>query len=330
MIEKASGPAPATDRAQCRPTPRSARPAAVRRWRLRSGRLAWWALMMLVILRCGGGINGLGHVVATATRDLGFPPTTPWAFLLGGEELHNNHHAFPSSARFAMRRFSSTSAGWCCALQRVGLRRSCASRPSSLRPSRAARRRDRACADHVRARCCRFFSSHKPAFRPRPLAAVALSRRLRGLLADGRWLDQATVSSLGRERADDRDRAPALPCAARALRQVVGRNEIAGYGARRRGVGIESLPLRRAAPGLRAGSARASASVGVASLHDRPARRPTFPAPGQEKSASRRVFRIGAGTRRLLDLGFFRPCRGRRDVPISILSGVVFLFLSVV
>src|SRR5262249_6397535 len=27
----------------------------------------------------------------------------PWAFLLGGEELHNNHHAFPSSARFSMR-----------------------------------------------------------------------------------------------------------------------------------------------------------------------------------------------------------------------------------
>jgi stearoyl-CoA desaturase (delta-9 desaturase) len=27
----------------------------------------------------------------------------PWGVLLGGEELHNNHHAFPSSARFSMR-----------------------------------------------------------------------------------------------------------------------------------------------------------------------------------------------------------------------------------
>src|SRR3972149_6458545 len=30
---------------------------------------------------------------------------TPWGFWIGGEELHNNHHAFPSSARFAMRRW---------------------------------------------------------------------------------------------------------------------------------------------------------------------------------------------------------------------------------
>jgi stearoyl-CoA desaturase (delta-9 desaturase) len=30
---------------------------------------------------------------------------TPWGLLLGGEELHNNHHAFPSSARFSVRRW---------------------------------------------------------------------------------------------------------------------------------------------------------------------------------------------------------------------------------
>jgi stearoyl-CoA desaturase (Delta-9 desaturase) len=28
---------------------------------------------------------------------------TPFAFWIGGEELHNNHHAFPTSARFSMR-----------------------------------------------------------------------------------------------------------------------------------------------------------------------------------------------------------------------------------
>jgi hypothetical protein len=27
----------------------------------------------------------------------------PWALLIGGEELHNNHHAFPRSARFAVQ-----------------------------------------------------------------------------------------------------------------------------------------------------------------------------------------------------------------------------------
>ena len=30
---------------------------------------------------------------------------TPWGFFIGGEELHNNHHAFPSSAKFALRKF---------------------------------------------------------------------------------------------------------------------------------------------------------------------------------------------------------------------------------
>src|SRR5258708_10625564 len=30
---------------------------------------------------------------------------TPWGFFIGGEELHNNHHAFPSWAKFALRRF---------------------------------------------------------------------------------------------------------------------------------------------------------------------------------------------------------------------------------
>jgi len=70
--------------------------------------LAWWALMMLVIpVAAAGGINGLGHGVGYRNFETSDCSTnlTPWAFLLGGEELHNNHHAFPSSARFAMRRF---------------------------------------------------------------------------------------------------------------------------------------------------------------------------------------------------------------------------------
>src|SRR2546429_9693927 len=33
------------------------------------------------------------------------PNLVPWALLLGGEELHNNHHAFPRSARFSVQRW---------------------------------------------------------------------------------------------------------------------------------------------------------------------------------------------------------------------------------
>jgi stearoyl-CoA desaturase (Delta-9 desaturase) len=56
-------------------------------------------------LMAAGVINGLGHAVGyrnfecdNAARNL-----VPWGVLTGGEELHNNHHAFPSSARFSMR-----------------------------------------------------------------------------------------------------------------------------------------------------------------------------------------------------------------------------------
>lgn len=56
-------------------------------------------------LLAAGIVNGVGHYAgyrnfesADASRNV-----TPWGLLLGGEELHNNHHAFPSSARFSIR-----------------------------------------------------------------------------------------------------------------------------------------------------------------------------------------------------------------------------------
>src|SRR5690606_30873226 len=69
--------------------------------------LALWAFQMLVIpMLAAGVVNGLGHWWGYRNFDTEDRShnLTPWAFLLGGEELHNNHHAFPSSARFALRR----------------------------------------------------------------------------------------------------------------------------------------------------------------------------------------------------------------------------------
>ncbi|MCM2336071.1 MAG: fatty acid desaturase, partial [Pseudomonas sp.] len=66
--------------------------------------VAVWAIQMAWIpFWAAGVVNGLGHwwgyrnfeTTDTATN------LTPWAFWIGGEELHNNHHAFPSSAKFA-------------------------------------------------------------------------------------------------------------------------------------------------------------------------------------------------------------------------------------
>ena len=52
-----------------------------------------------------GVINGLGHAVGYRSFEMPSTATNllPWGLLLGGEELHNNHHAFPRSARFAVQ-----------------------------------------------------------------------------------------------------------------------------------------------------------------------------------------------------------------------------------
>jgi stearoyl-CoA desaturase (Delta-9 desaturase) len=60
-----------------------------------------------------GVINGLGHAVGYRSFEMPSTATNlvPWALLLGGEELHNNHHAFPRSARFAVQRWE-LDIGW--------------------------------------------------------------------------------------------------------------------------------------------------------------------------------------------------------------------------
>ena len=53
----------------------------------------------------GGVINGVGHRLGYRSFEMASTATNivPWALFLGGEELHNNHHAFPRSARFAVQ-----------------------------------------------------------------------------------------------------------------------------------------------------------------------------------------------------------------------------------
>jgi len=60
-----------------------------------------------------GVINGFGHSVGYRSFELPASATNivPWGLLIVGEELHNNHHAFPSSARFAVQRWE-IDVGW--------------------------------------------------------------------------------------------------------------------------------------------------------------------------------------------------------------------------
>ena len=70
--------------------------------------IAIWALQMaLMPFAAAGVINGLGHWWGYRNFDTGDTATnlSPWGLLIGGEELHNNHHAFPSSAKFALRKW---------------------------------------------------------------------------------------------------------------------------------------------------------------------------------------------------------------------------------
>jgi stearoyl-CoA desaturase (Delta-9 desaturase) len=65
-----------------------------------------WAVQMLWIpFFAAGVINGIGHFWGYRT----FQPEdasrniVPWGILIGGEELHNNHHAYATSARLSNR-----------------------------------------------------------------------------------------------------------------------------------------------------------------------------------------------------------------------------------
>src|SRR5262249_16357497 len=52
---------------------------------------------------CSGMINSFGHTVGYrnfATRDAS-RNIVPFALLVAGEELHNNHHRYPGSAKFS-------------------------------------------------------------------------------------------------------------------------------------------------------------------------------------------------------------------------------------
>ncbi len=64
-----------------------------------------FALQLMWMPLCAGVINGLGHYTGYRnheTRDLSHN-VLPFGIIIAGEELHNNHHRFPRSAKFSTR-----------------------------------------------------------------------------------------------------------------------------------------------------------------------------------------------------------------------------------
>ena len=77
--------------------------------------LSIWAIQMAWIpFFAAGVVNGTGHWRGYRNFETSDTSTniTPWGILIGGEELHNNHHAFASSARFAVKSWEFD-IGWC-------------------------------------------------------------------------------------------------------------------------------------------------------------------------------------------------------------------------
>ena len=70
--------------------------------------LAVWAVQMAwTPIMAAGIINGAAHYwgyrnfeVADASTNI-----SPWGILIAGEELHNNHHTYPSSAKLSVKRY---------------------------------------------------------------------------------------------------------------------------------------------------------------------------------------------------------------------------------
>ncbi|EFI60480.1 MULTISPECIES: fatty acid desaturase [Comamonas] len=68
--------------------------------------LSIWAVQMIWIpFWAAGVVNGVGHFWGYRNYEATDASTNlvPWGLIIGGEELHNNHHTFPTSAKFSVK-----------------------------------------------------------------------------------------------------------------------------------------------------------------------------------------------------------------------------------
>jgi len=77
------------------------------------GALIWLTQIAWIPFWAAGVINGIGHY--WGYRHWSTPDAStnivPWGILIGGEELHNNHHAYPTSAKLSSKWYE-LDVGW--------------------------------------------------------------------------------------------------------------------------------------------------------------------------------------------------------------------------
>ena len=107
--------------------------------------------MLWIPITAAGIINGIGH--CWGYRNFEAPDASrnvsPWGIIIGGEELHNNHHTYPTSAKLSVKPYEFD-IGWVyirvlrdARLAKVAQdrRRSCSWAPSSRWPTTRRSRR---------------------------------------------------------------------------------------------------------------------------------------------------------------------------------------------
>jgi len=69
------------------------------------GIIVWAVQMLWIPVLAAGVINGVCHAIGYRNFETPDASTNfvPWGILIGGEELHNNHHTYPNSAKFSVK-----------------------------------------------------------------------------------------------------------------------------------------------------------------------------------------------------------------------------------
>ena len=69
------------------------------------GMTIWAVQMVWIPFWAAGVVNGVGHFWGYRNYEASDASTnlSPWGIIIGGEELHNNHHTYPTSAKFSVK-----------------------------------------------------------------------------------------------------------------------------------------------------------------------------------------------------------------------------------
>ncbi len=89
-----------------------------------AGLVVWAVQMAWIPVTAAGIINGIGHYWGYRNFEAPDASTniSPWGVMIGGEELHNNHHTYPTSAKFSVKPYEfDIGWGYIRAMEMLGL-----------------------------------------------------------------------------------------------------------------------------------------------------------------------------------------------------------------